>query len=312
MVPINISPKKFNHLANTLGCSKGSFPFTYLDLPLGITKPKVDDFLPLVSKCERRLACTSTFLSQAGKLELTNVVLSALPTFHMCTLSLPKGVIKQMDKFRKHYLWRGADINSKKPRKAAWEMVCVPKEEGGLGVIDLKKHNEALLVKNLDKFFNKKDLPWVSLVWEKHYNNGKLPSATKKGSFWWRDILKLLQPFKSFSIIHIQNGSTCLFWEDKWIQQTLENDYPELHSFAKNKVISVRDFYAQQHLPDLFNLPLSTEAYSQMQAVQSFLEHFPLIDEDDKWSSNWGEFSAARTYSFLIGHRDVHQAYKWL
>jgi hypothetical protein len=28
-----------------------------------------------------------------------------------------------------------------------------------VGVIDLKKHNEALLLKNLDKFFNKKDIP---------------------------------------------------------------------------------------------------------------------------------------------------------
>jgi len=38
-------------------------------------------------------------------------------------------------------------------------MVCVPKEEGGLRVINLKKHNEALLLKNMDKFFNHKDIP---------------------------------------------------------------------------------------------------------------------------------------------------------
>ena len=82
---------------------------------------------------------TSSFLSQAGKLELTNAVLSALPTFHMCALSLPKGVIKQIDKFRKHCLWRGADINSIKSPKAAWEMVYVPKEDGGLGIINLEK-----------------------------------------------------------------------------------------------------------------------------------------------------------------------------
>ena len=84
MLPINISETKFDHLANTFGCSKGLFPFTYLGLPLGLTKPKVEDFLPLVNKCERRLACTSSFLSQAGKLELTNAVLTALPTFHLC------------------------------------------------------------------------------------------------------------------------------------------------------------------------------------------------------------------------------------
>jgi hypothetical protein len=56
----------------------------------------------------------------------------------LSALALPKGVLKQIDKFRKHCLWREANINSK---KVPWEMVCVPK---GLGVIDLTKHNEAL------------------------------------------------------------------------------------------------------------------------------------------------------------------------
>lgn len=63
MVPINLFDEKFNHLANTFGCFKGSFPFTYFGLPLGLTKPKIEDFLPLVNKCERRLACSSSFLS---------------------------------------------------------------------------------------------------------------------------------------------------------------------------------------------------------------------------------------------------------
>jgi hypothetical protein len=57
----------------------------------------------------------SSFLSDAGRLQLTNDVLSALPTFAMCTFLLPKTVIKQIDKFRKHCLWRGSDPNSKKP-----------------------------------------------------------------------------------------------------------------------------------------------------------------------------------------------------
>jgi hypothetical protein len=38
-------------------------------------------------------------------------------------------------------------------------MVCLPKDEGGLGVINLKTQNEALLLKNLQKFFNKTDTP---------------------------------------------------------------------------------------------------------------------------------------------------------
>jgi hypothetical protein len=52
MVLINIDDQKLATLANTLGCSIWSMPFTYLGLPLGTTKPKIVDFLSLVSKCE--------------------------------------------------------------------------------------------------------------------------------------------------------------------------------------------------------------------------------------------------------------------
>jgi hypothetical protein len=66
MVPINVSQEKLLYLARTFGCSTGSLPFTYLGLSLGLTKPKIDEFLPIVNKCERRLVSTSLFLSQAG------------------------------------------------------------------------------------------------------------------------------------------------------------------------------------------------------------------------------------------------------
>jgi len=56
--------------------------------------------------------------------------------------------------------------------------------------------NEALLLKYLHKFFNQEDISWVHLIWEKYYGNGTLPSCHKKGSFWWTDVLKLLDVFK--------------------------------------------------------------------------------------------------------------------
>ena len=104
------------------------------------------------------------FLSQAGRLQMTNAVFTSLPMFHLGTYLLPKTVIDQIDKYRKHCLWRGSNINTKGPPKAAWKMVCLPKEEGGLGVLNLKTQNEAMLLKNLHKFFNKVDTPWVQLI----------------------------------------------------------------------------------------------------------------------------------------------------
>jgi len=31
-----------------------------------------------------------------------------------------------------------ADINDKRPPKAAWSLVCLPKDEGGLGILKLE------------------------------------------------------------------------------------------------------------------------------------------------------------------------------
>ena len=177
LVPINLSEERANLLAQNVGCALGKLPFTYLGLPLGITKPKVTEFLPLVSRCEKRLTCTSALLSQAGRLEVTNAIFTALQMFFMCTFQLHKTVIKQIDKYRKHCLWRGSNINAKKPPKAAWDMVCLPKSEGGLGVLNLRTQNEALLLKYLHKFFNRMDIPWVKLIWELHYSDGSLPCS---------------------------------------------------------------------------------------------------------------------------------------
>jgi len=56
-------------------------------------------------------------------------------------------------------------------------MVCFPnKNEGGFRVLNLLVQNDSLLLKNLHKFYNKLDIPWVHLLWEKLYSNGRLPT----------------------------------------------------------------------------------------------------------------------------------------
>jgi hypothetical protein len=76
----------------------GFFPFTYLGLPLGLTKPLVRDFAPLICRVERRLASSSQFLLYAGRFQLINSVLSSLPTYYICSLKLPVTVIAVIDK----------------------------------------------------------------------------------------------------------------------------------------------------------------------------------------------------------------------
>lgn len=55
LVPINMSDVRANQLAGLFGCRIGGMPFTYLGLPLGTTKPSLEEYSPLLNRIEKRL-----------------------------------------------------------------------------------------------------------------------------------------------------------------------------------------------------------------------------------------------------------------
>jgi hypothetical protein len=46
------------------------------------------------------LSSTSIFLTQGGKLEMVNSVLSSLATFYMCSIEVPISILEQVDNYR--------------------------------------------------------------------------------------------------------------------------------------------------------------------------------------------------------------------
>jgi len=266
-----------------------------------------------VTKCERRLSYTSAFLSQAGRLEVTNSIFTSFPMFCMSTFKLYKTMIKQVDIYRKHSLWIGADINDRSPSKAAWELVCLPKSGGGLEVLNLQTQNEALLLKNLHKFYNRLDIPWVNLIWERHYSSGALPNSSNRvGSFWWKDFLKLLDSFKGLAMVNVADGKSCLFWNDLWLNKVPRLHYPQLFSFAKNAGPSLHLVMNAGELEDFLHLPLSPLAVTQLLQVAEDLLTLPANDEKDTWTYIWGSpfFSTSRAYKHLTGHMPTHPFFR--
>jgi hypothetical protein len=103
--------------------------------------------------------------------------------------------------------------------------------KGGMGVIKLRAQNEALLLKNLHKFFNNDDFPWIHLIWGQYYHNGKLPSNTSKGCFWWWCMLRVLDQYKGIVQTTARSDDTILFWNDLWNGSILQHSYPQLFLF---------------------------------------------------------------------------------
>jgi hypothetical protein len=172
LVPLNINVQKVELLAGVIVCNIQGMPFTYLG------KARVEHFAPLMNWVERQPTSIS-MLTHAGKLDLVNLVLSSLPTYTMCSASVPIVVHEDIDMARRHYMWRDSDSNARSKPLVAWRKCTRPKKKGGHGIINLRSENVALFLKHLDKFFNRKNIPWVNLIWNTYYSNGELPQATK-------------------------------------------------------------------------------------------------------------------------------------
>jgi hypothetical protein len=103
-----------------------------------------------------------------------------------------------------------------------------PKEKAGLGIVNLRLQNDALLMKHLNKFYDMANIPWVRLVWNKYYTK-RVPHATREmGSLWWKDVLRLNILFRGIAKCELGDGSSVCFWDDLWLDGLLAHKYPRL------------------------------------------------------------------------------------
>ena len=121
-------------------------------------------------------------------------------------------------------------------------------------------------MKFIHKFLNKADIPWVQIIWETYYQSS-LPGERVVGSFWWKEICKLLPTYKMHAICKAGLGDTALFWTDNWSGEPLLQTYHELFSFAMENSICLYQVMEHQDISQLFHRPLSLQAYQQLNTL---------------------------------------------
>jgi hypothetical protein len=290
LIPINLSTQQAAFFAGLLGCNIATMPFTYLGLPLGTTKPTVQDLMPLVDRIERRVSATFLMMNYSGRVTVVNSLLTSIANFTMCSIHINPKILEHVEKIRRHCLWNKKTEDGEKSNSlAAWDMVCKPKKKGGLGILNLKIKNEGLLLKYLHKFYNKEDTPWVHLLWNTYYS-GKVPHTMAPcGSFWWRAVFNLSHTFRGITVSHVNDGYSTLFWKDKWLSNINSEEFPRAFSYTKNEDISVRDFLTSNQLSLNFSLPLSPQALDEIRVLQGLAAHIDFSnDTHDTWTYEWG------------------------
>ena len=175
-------------------------------------------------------------LSTGGRLTLINSVLSSLPMYMMSFFEIPKGVRKKRDYFRSRFFWQ-SDEHKRKYRLAKWDILCQPKEQGGLGIQNLELKNIALLSKCLYRLLTT-DGTWQQILHNKYLGTKPLVSIQWKSgdSHFWASLMKVKSNFLRFGSFTIKSGAQIRFWEDIWLgNRPLCQQYPQLYNMVRKK-----------------------------------------------------------------------------
>jgi hypothetical protein len=117
----------------------------------------------------------------------------------------------------------------------------------------------------LDKFYNKADIQWVSLIWKKYYPNGVPHLRKEKGSFWWKDILRLHTQYRGVAICTPNKGDTVSLWDDLILDVIHSQKFPNLFEFAKDPAISLWQIRTADSLISCFRIPMTRQELLELQ-----------------------------------------------
>jgi hypothetical protein len=79
----------------------------------------------------------ASLLNLAGRTALVHFVLSTIPVYLLIAMSVPKWVIKGIDRVRRGFLWKGRNEVNGGNCLVSWDIVTRPFFLGGLGIPNL-------------------------------------------------------------------------------------------------------------------------------------------------------------------------------
>ncbi|KAJ9552900.1 hypothetical protein OSB04_016945 [Centaurea solstitialis] len=197
----------------------GTFPIRYLGVPLSPVALKAADYGSLMVKVKNRLQnWKSKFLSFSGRMQLIVSVLQSLQLYWMAIFLLPSGVVHDLEKLFRDFLWTQGD-SSQGRCKVAWSMVCRPKECGGLGFRRLAVWNRALLAIHLWAIISNRPCLWVEWVRSYALRDSQFWTARRTTRWSWllSKLMTIRPDIRRFIKVSVGDGLTTNAWEDAWL-----------------------------------------------------------------------------------------------
>ena len=189
---INVQRGNMVCYMKTLNCDQMGVPFSYLGLEVGGNPRKKKFWDPVMNKLRSRLSVwKGRFLSLAGRLCLVKSVLSALPLYYLSLYKASEEVCKGITSIQRRFLW-GWGKERRPISWISWKDLCKKREEGGLGIRDIRKFNYALLAKWKWQCISEERGRWKEMLDSKYgLGNNSVQLREKYKSWWWRDLVKV-------------------------------------------------------------------------------------------------------------------------
>nr|GEV04894.1 hypothetical protein [Tanacetum cinerariifolium] len=151
-------------ILNILPFEEDRLPVKYLGVPLVSSRLISGDCKELIDKVQNRVNdWKNKSLLIAGRLQLIQFVLSSMHVYWASVFMLPSRVLLDIEQVMRGFLW-SQDNTSKGKVKVAWDVVCLPKIEGGLGIRRLDHFNKDLMVSHVWKLLSLKESLWVKMT----------------------------------------------------------------------------------------------------------------------------------------------------
>jgi hypothetical protein len=290
-----LSHQRLHVIADRLGFSIGSLPFTYLGVPIFQGKPKRCHLQPIADKIKVKLsAWKASYLTMAGRAQLVRSVILGMLVHTFSVYSWPVSLIKDLERWMRNFIWSG-DVNQRKLVTVSWEKVCSSFKEGGLNIRSLSKLNQASNLK-LCWELSQSNLQWAQFL-RSRVLRGLSPISYHISSSIWSSIKHKFSEVILNSSWLLGNGENINFWLDPWCGEPLIHTLSipaHLHTSLKANVKCFIE-NSQWKIPSCLLL-----AYPNLKSLVEQVV-IPLVDKEDKllWThSHDGELSLKDSFSF--------------
>ena len=124
-------------VARAVKCLQGKFPFTYLGFTMSDHKLNILGLEPVVAKVGFRMdPLQGRSMSAAAHLTLIDACLSSIPNYTTGLILLPEDTHTCFYKHPGRFFWEGKG-NKRKYHMVSWQNIFKPREQGGLGAMNI-------------------------------------------------------------------------------------------------------------------------------------------------------------------------------